>query len=76
MKKHVTVVILDHPVFAALSSVVEKKEFTKERDALKHSRDLMDVYLDKHYTIVCQESPFDLNRYIGVLGEMREERYY
>ena len=76
MTKHVTVVVLDHPVFAALSSIVEEREFAKKRDALKHSRDLMGVYLDKQYTIVCQESPFDLNRYIGILGEVRDERYY
>ncbi len=73
MKQFVTVVILEHPEFAGLSSVIEERNFNTMDAARKHSSNLLRVYRGEQYTFVSKEAPFVLDDYISMLVLEREE---
>ena len=75
-KKFVAVVVLEHPIFAALSSVVDQKEFDTIEEARQHSSSLLEVYRGEQYAIISKEAPFVLDDYIKVLATERTESGY
>jgi hypothetical protein len=75
-KKFVAVVVLEHPTFAALSSVVDQKEFDTIEGARQHSSNLLEVYRGDQYALISMASPFILDDYVRVLATERMESGY
>jgi len=75
-KKFVAVVVLEHPIFAALSSVVDQKEFDTIEGARQHSSNLLEVYRGEQYALISKEAPCVLDDYIKVLATERTEGGY
>ena len=67
-------VVLEHPTFAHLSSVVFQETSLDKPRALKLYRELCDIYIDRQYSVVCGAKPFSLEYHSEILAGMREEK--
>jgi len=65
-KKFVAVVVLEHPIYAALASVVDQEEFDTIEEAREHSSNLLEA----------KEAPFVLDDYTKMLATERTESGY
>jgi hypothetical protein len=73
MMNHQITVVLEHPRYCELSSVIMQREFEKYNDALVFYRGLCDLYTDGHYAVVYDtEEKFSIDKYNELLREMRE----
>ena len=69
---HMLTVVLEHPEYCELSSVIFQKVFEKYQDAWVCYRDLCDVYTEGHYAVLYDvERDFRLEEYNASLREMR-----
>lgn len=75
-EKYVTVVVLNHPVYAALSSVLDEAEFNTREESREHLDELQKVYQGSQYALISMASPFVLDDYIKVLATERMEGSY
>lgn len=75
-KKHVTVVVLKHPTYAGLSSVIDETDFDSREESREHLNKLREIYRGKQYALISMASPFVLDDYIRVLATERMEGSY
>jgi len=69
---HMITVVLDHPQYCELSSIIFQKDFKRYQDAWVCYRDLCDFYIEGHYTVVYDiDKDFHLEEYNVLLREMR-----
>jgi len=74
--KHITVVVLKHPEYAALSSIIDKAEFDSREESRDHLDRLREVYRGDQYALISMASPFVLDDYVRVLATERMEGSY
>ena len=74
--KHVTVVVLKHPIYAALSSVIDEAEFNTREESREHLDKLREVYRGDQYALISMASAFVLDDYVRVLATERMEGSY
>ena len=72
---HQITVVLEHPLYCDLSSIILQEEFEKYHDALLCYRDLCDMYTEGHYAVVYDsDREFSLSKYNDLLQEMRKNQ--
>ena len=71
---HQITVVLEHPSYCDLSSIVLQKEFEKYADACVYYRGMCAMYTQGYYAVVYNtEEPFSIDKYNVLLRKMREK---
>ena len=66
-------VVLEHPTYSDLSSVILQEHFEFRHSALKCYHGLSSIYIEGHYSVVIESGKeFNLNEYNDILRRMRE----
>lgn len=68
-------VVLEHPTYSDLSSVILQKRFELRYSALRCYHELSNIYTEGHYSVVITEGgkQFSLDSHNDILCRMREE---
>jgi len=69
---HMLTVVLEHPEYCELSSIIFQKAFEKYQDAWVCYRDLCDVYTEGYYSVIYDtDKEFNLADHQAFIQEMR-----
>jgi hypothetical protein len=72
---HQITVVLEHPSYCDLSSIILQEEFERYADACVYYRGMCDMYTQGYYAVVYNiEEPFNIDKYNVLLGEMRNNQ--
>ncbi len=72
---HQITVVLEHPSYCDLSSLILQEEFEKYADACVYYRGMCDTYTQGYYAVVySMEEPFSIDKYNVLLREMRNNQ--
>jgi len=84
---HQITVVLEHPSYCDLSSIILQEEFEKYADACVYYRGMCDTYTQGYYAVVystytqgyyavvySMEEPFSIDKYNVLLREMRNNQ--
>jgi len=66
-------VVLEHPDYADLSSIIFQEKFGENYPALRCWHELAAIYSDGHYSVCLDDLDFDLGRHNELLREQRHE---
>jgi hypothetical protein len=68
-------VVLEHPIYPELSSVILQEHFEFRYSALRCYHDLSSIYTEGHYSVVILESSkqFNISEHNDILRRMREQ---
>ena len=72
---HQITVVLEHPSYCDLSSIILQEEFERYADACVYYRGMCDMYTQGYYAVVYNiEEPFNIDKYNVLFGEMRNNQ--